>query len=236
MRAILAIGAVGVIFLANVASQAQEASLQRRAEANERHTYELKVDVTAETAEMKYKAMLDRRFVEVKPDGQVVIATKHNQAMLLLAGQEVPYVDPPTTFMTLDGTGRLIELAGEDIDSEDYRFQTLNTLVWPKKSVEVGEKWEADLMDDEKTGTKRAKASYEVLAKEPLLGHNTIKIGFEIREVNGERPASAKGVAWVDRENGLLLKKYADMTNAPLAGDIVTARWEITFVPPTDGS
>lgn len=193
--------------------------------------YKLQVAMTFDNADLKYEADVTQKVLEVGEDGKLVLSSTQSGAKLMHAGQQVPYPGAPPTFHTYSPKGITLEIGGEGVDAEDYRFAALTSLVFPEKPVAIGETWQADLKADKDKGSLDAKASYQALGREPLLGKETLKVSFEIKEVGPDDPATSKGVMWIEIATGMPVKVQSAMTNAPLAGQKVNATWELTLVP-----
>ncbi len=193
--------------------------------------YAVRVKVEDEIHTVEYTSTLSYKVVEVKPNGDLSLLSEQTGIKMRHFENEITANDPPATFITYDAQGYVQSISGEDIDSEDYRFQALNVLVWPKQEVGVGSKWSAILAADASLGTRAGSAEYEVVARETLLGKDTLKLRYSVNETEGTEPARAEGSMWVDIATGAKVKVLSQMVNAPLAERAVRAEYELTLKP-----
>ncbi len=193
--------------------------------------YSLKFNLKFNGEDVVFSGDVINRVTDLSPDGSFTMATTQKNAQMTLAGQKVAYPEQQPTFTTYASDGRVTAITGDDITADDYRFSNLTAMLWPAAGVKVGEGWSAEVKSDASTGAVKAACSYRLLAQEELLGRKTNKISFEIKEQEGSRPASAKGVIWTDQSTGLTVKMAAELKDAPIAGTVVDAAIELTLTP-----
>jgi hypothetical protein len=191
--------------------------------------YAVRVKVEDEIHSVEYTSTLTYKVVELKPNGDISLLSEQTGIKMRHFENEITANDPPATFITYDAQGYVQSISGEDIDGEDYRFQVLNALVWPKQEVGVGSRWSAVLAADSSLGTRAGTAEYEVAARETLLGKDTLKLRYTIRETEGSEPARSEGSMWIDIATGAKVKVLSKMVNAPLAERAVRAEYELTL-------
>lgn len=199
---------------------------------NMENKYTLKVNLNYDKSDLVFTADLSNRVVQIMEDGSFIVASTQRNAQLVVTG--VPVKGDPNkapTFTTYAKDGRTATISGDDIGPDDYRFSNLTALVWPGHAVKNEETWTVETKGNADTGAIETKSVYRLLSQEELLGRKCNKVGFEIAETAGSKPASAKGVAWVDRTTGFTVKMAVELKNAPLAGQIVDAVVELTLVP-----
>ncbi len=107
---------------------------------------------------------------------------------------------------------RKVKVESEQATDDSLGVANLMLIIWPTKAVDVGSKWQADT----KSGAS-IYHSYEILARETVLGHDTFKISLESGGLSSGDP-SGKATMWVDIENGLTVKANGEMKNIPTAG------------------
>jgi hypothetical protein len=191
--------------------------------------YEVKVKVEDTIHVVEYTSDLVYRVMEVKANGDIAMLSEQTGIKMRHFENVITTGDPPATFVTFDAAGYITTISGQDINDEDYRFQSLNLLIWPKSEITVGSKWSAVLPGDETIGSRAGMANYEVVARETLLGRDTVKLRYTIEETEGDKPAKAEGSMWVDMRQGSKVKVISTMVNAPLAGRPVRAEYELTM-------
>jgi hypothetical protein len=212
----------------------QEAvSLRFTPAENQENKYKLEVKLKYNSEDITFSADLSNRVVQVLDDGSFVVATTQKNAQMLLAGSPVKYPETNPTFTTYSKLGQASGITGDDINSEDYRFTNLTALIWPDHPVKIDEAWSIEQKGNAETGAIATKGQYRLLAQEEILGRKCNKVSFEVIEQAGSDPASAKGIAWVDRTTGFTVKLAAELKKAPLAGTQVDAVMELTMVPLT---
>lgn len=225
--------ALSLFAFAGVASLAMQdvITLKSTPLENQEIRYALKFNLKFNGEDVVYAGDVINRITEISSDGGFTMATSQKNVQMTLAGQKVAYPEQPPTFTTYAKDGRTVSIAGDDIKPDDYRFSNLTAIIWPATSVKIGEGWTSEIKADNATGAVKAGCTYRLLAQEELLGRKTNKISFEVKELEGTRPASSKGIIWTDQLTGLTVKMAAEMKAAPIAGDQVDAAIELTLTP-----
>lgn len=206
-----------------------------RAPVDTTRDYRLEVDIILENTPLKFTSSVKYTVAEQGQEGYA-IRSKQTGAKLTSGGNEIPYDEVPETKVSYLLTGQPAKIEGADITTEDYRFQRLIAVMWPEKAVSAKDKWSHVLKATQEPATVPVESQFTLLAVETLLGRTCAKIGFEIKELSGTQPASAKGTMWIETATGLPVRTQADMSNAPIAEQAVTAKWSLTLTtPPPSG-
>jgi hypothetical protein len=193
--------------------------------------YRLEVDIILENTPLKFTSSLKYTVATQGKEGYA-IRSKQSGAKLTSGGNDIPYDEVPETKVTYLPTGQPEKIEGADITAEDYRFQRLIAVLWPDRPVSAKDKWIQVLKATEQPATVPVESQYTLLSFETLLGRPCAKIGFEIKELTGSQPASAKGTIWIETATGLPVRTQADMSNAPIAEQAVTAKWSLILTTP----
>ncbi len=135
-----------------------------------------------------------------------------------LAGQEMEMPDMGVTKTKTNLDGTVKEISGESAGPDVYRSSSLLTIFRPEAPVKVGDEWNWTTKADGEKGTRAMSGKYKAEAFEDVAGRKTIKISIDIKETEGDLPASAKGTVWLDITNGISVKSEADVKNAPIPG------------------
>ena len=112
----------------------------------------------------------------------------------------------------------LIEIQGKGADLTTYRMAYTSTLKVPENGTKLGGKWSADFNPNTKTNFLGGKANYELVSLEKLNGTDALKVKWNYKEIAGQQPVSAEGLAWLHPKDGSIIKMEIVLNNAPIAG------------------
>lgn len=204
-------------------------SLKRVAKVGDAYKYDLKVDLEMEGMAMTYKAKVSEKILEVKDDNYISEMTTSEQVVDMM-GSEMPAGDDMTSKTTFGLDGSIKKIETDQATEDMYRFAQLMAFYYPDKPVDTGAKWEIKIPADKDKGTVATTANYEITGRETLMGHDTFKVAYTVKETEGSEPASATVTAWVDVKSGVLVKAEGEMKNAPQAGMVLDAKFSQTMV------
>lgn len=151
-------------------------------------------------------------------EGVITTESGETKGSLDVGGQEMemPDMGATKTKTNLDGTVK--EILGEAAGPDTYRNASLLTVFRPEAPIKVGDEWTWTAPANGEKGTRAMSGKYKAEALEDVAGKKALKISMEVKETEGDLPASAKGTIWLDTTNGMPLKSDADVKNAPIPG------------------
>jgi len=189
--------------------------LSRKVKVGE--TYESKVTLVLYTSGLEINVDIKARekVLTVKGDGSYVIEETQYDQNITVSGQAQPSPPDQSGEMTYSKTGEIVKVEFEQATDDTLGVANLMLIIWPTKPADVGSKWEADT----KSGAT-IHHSYEILARETVLGRDTFKISLEAGGSSSGDP-SGKATVWVDIENGQTVKANGEMKNVPTAGRVM---------------
>ena len=218
LRKAVLIAAAAVVSLA--CAVPEPVKLSRKVKVGE--TNEFKTSMVLRTAGIEINVNMGdtEKVLEVREDGSYVIEQTRHDQNITVSGQAQPSPPDATGKLSYSKTGEIVKVESDEATDDSLRLANLMLIVWPTKSVDVGSKWEADT----KSGAS-IHHSYEILARETVLGHDTFKIALEAGGSSTLDP-SGKATMWVDVKNGQSVKMNGEMKNIPAAGMVMDT---ITF-------
>lgn len=157
------------------------------------------------------------KILEIK-EGVMVTEAGEATGTLDVGGQEMPFPEMGTTksHTKLDGT--IKEIEGESASPDTYRMTAVSTVFRPEAPVKVGDEWTWSAAANSELGTRKIEGKYKLAAIEEVKGIKTAKITMEVKEVEGDLPASAKGTIWLNVANGMTVKSEMEIKNGPIPG------------------
>lgn len=132
----------------------------------------------------------------------------------------------------LDGTVK--EIKEKNSNSNSYREAAIQTIYRPEAAIAVGDQWTWTAEADPKKGTRAMIGSYKAEAIAEAAGEKVIMISMEVKETEGEFPASSKGHVWLEVSKGILVKSETEVKNAPTdqaPPGMVSGRISIELIP-----
>ena len=175
--------------------------------AGESNEYKGSIVLRTAGTEISISYKSTEKVLELKSDGSYIVASTASDQRVTVAGQAQPSGPEETTKFTYSKTGEVVAVESARNDPNSLGTRNLLAMIWPTRPVDVGSKWEAE--------TKSGSAihhSFEVLARESVLGHDTFKIAIVAKETSKDG-ATASGTTWVDVKNGMTAKTHGEMLN-----------------------
>ncbi len=214
--------AIGLAVLAaalTTAAFAQDSySFKRTNKVGDSAKFKISVDFDMSGMSATYSAAIAEKVVKAS-DGSYTVESSQSNAKISLSGQEqaLPDSDKPSkSTYTTNGLITLIE--GDEAGPGSYRLSYMQSLIAPDSPKKVGEKWEADLPANKKTGAVAGKATYEVVGTEKIGAWDTVKVKWTYKETEGTSPATAEGTVWLSVTDFNTVKVDGKYLNAPLPG------------------
>lgn len=180
--------------------------------------YKLKASLEVMGQQAKVTAITSEKVTKVDEDGTYTVESTQSDLKVQLGEQEI---EPPASGATVEvrkANGTLVEIRGENVDSNSYRMNALSALVPSDKPVKVGDTWTNDVKSDAKTGAVAAKAEYKVIGEEKVGDYETLKLKVTVKETEGSEPASSEFTLWLDKANWTMVKLDGKLINAPMPG------------------
>jgi hypothetical protein len=206
----------------------QSMTLKRVATVGEVNEYKLNVVVDFQGTEVNFSARTVERVLSVE-GGKIVTENETKDAKIDLGGQEQP-VDDSKVKTTLGPDGEIVLIEGEMMDESAYRFANLMAMRWPGAAVEKGTKWTVEQKADSKRSTPATTFGFEIQDLMSMAGRDVVKVGFNIKETEGDTPASSEGVMYIDIKTGLMVKTEGKMENANIGGMVLNAKFSNELV------
>jgi len=229
MKRIAALVSV-VALVAATAIAAAPSTLKRIGKVGDTHMYDLKVDISFQGESLVFVAKVIERITEISDDGSYTLAASQKDAKMTMQGQDFPPPEMAETKSKYDAIGNIAEITGDAVDESSYRFASLTAFRRPDKSVAKGDKWEVKIAGNPKIGTLATVCNYEVLDTEKVVGIECFKVKYSVRETEGSAPASSVGTVWINPVDALIVKTEGDMKNAPIAGQVMDAKYTQTLI------
>ena len=223
-----AVAALAVVAFAGT----QAVALKRIVKAGDTAAYgmKLKLDFQGTPVDVSFDTV--STVTKVNDDGSYVATEENKNMVVIVSGQEMPGAgEDEKTTTTYAKDGSVIKIEASVSTGDEHRLANLSTTLWPTKPVDVKSKWEGSIKGDSAKGTFDVVHSYEVLAREQLLGYDTFKVAFNAKE-SGAGTASAAGTIWLDVKTGLPIKVEGEMKSVPIQGVPVDATFALTLKKP----
>lgn len=218
-------------FLAVTAALAASAAVEptnllRDIKAGDKHVSKLSVDIDFSGQTIVFKADMKSAVKEVKADGSIVLEESSDNTSIDMGNGPEPAGQESTMVSTYDKTGKLIDIQSDMLDDATYRFSNLFLFNWPGKAVDKGDTWEVKAEANKSHSTPATSFKYTVEGFEDVKGVKTIKVKFDIKETEGDAPATSMGTMWIDIKTGWTMKSEGSMKNVPVTGMVFDAKFK----------
>ncbi|MDR3689497.1 MAG: hypothetical protein P4L46_08975 [Fimbriimonas sp.] len=202
-------------------------TIKRTPKVGETHKYKQvgKFDVGGQ--EFDFEATSTEKVVKVEDSGNY--AVEETQSDVKLNGQEAPEgagTGASTTSYT--AKGEVVEIKGDKVEPNTYRFANLALFVLPDKELKAGDTWSYDVKENKTTGAVNAKCSYTFVGEEKVGTTDAIKVKYTIKE-SGDDAASSDATVWLSKTDFTMLKLTAKWVNAPVPGAPMSISGDITL-------
>ncbi|MEX2244364.1 MAG: hypothetical protein WD716_11030 [Fimbriimonadaceae bacterium] len=229
-KAIL-ISAVAVLAAVAIAGT-QAVALKRVVKAGDKATYAMKLNLDFQGTAVDVTFDSISTITKVNDDGSHVAVEENKNMVVMVGGQEMAGAGEDETITTTYAKdGSIIKIEASVSTGDEYRLANLSATLWPTKPVDVKSKWEGTSKGDSAKGTFDVAHSYEVLAREKLMGYETFKVAYSTKETGGGT-ASSTGTIWLDLKSGLPIKVEGEMKSVPIQGVPVDATFVLTLKKP----
>ncbi len=206
--------------------------LKRVAKEGDTAKYGLKLAAQLNGQDINFAATVMDKVTKVHEDGSITVSSEQKDATLEYGGQttQVPPGVGAETTTTFAADGHIMTIETDTPDDSIYRMGNIQTFLWPKDPVGVGNKWESDIKGAKGKSEIDVHCTYEVTAKETVGKHDCFKVAFESKELSGDEPASSKGTVWIDIKSGLMVKMDTQWTNAPISGFVISGKASMSLI------
>ncbi len=184
---------------------AQEYTLKLNVSEGDTFKYKLTMDIDFGGQTVLFSATTTSKVVKVESNGNIVMETTSENAVVKFGDQEMPTPSSPPTKITFKPNGELVRIEGEGGNSSSMTSMTSAT--FPDKPVKVGDKWEREVSTGE--GMPKLKVEYEVVGVEKVGEQETLKLKTSAQTANakeGENSTSYSGHFWVDLKTGMAVR------------------------------
>lgn len=209
---------VGTVLAAAAVTLAagQAVALKRTVKVGETANYGMKIDLDLQGTAVNVSFDVSHKISKVNDDGSYVIHEEVKNEKVLVGGSEMPSEGGVQTSMTTySATGQVLKVESAGMGGE-HRLSNLTAIIWPTKSVDVGSKWTAKTSANKDSGALENDYSFEVVARETVMGYDTFKIASVVKEIGGNGVCSSN--SWVDVKTGLLVKTTGQMKSVEIQG------------------
>lgn len=207
-----------VASIAVAAYAADSFSLKRTAKVGDtlKYKYSADVDFGGQAATISFTTV--DKVTKVEDNGNISTESKQENMKISFGGQEMTPEDRPGSTTTTKASGEIVEIKGDGVDGNAYRFGNMSGIRAPEKPVAVGDKWSYEIKADAKTGAAAGKGEGEVLAQEKVGDYDCLKVKWNYKETEGADAASSEGTAWINTKDGSVVKAVGKFVKAPIPG------------------
>lgn len=149
-----------------------------------------------------------------------VITTQEStgQMSLSINGQEMQIPQSPDRFEEINPQGVILSIKGDGVDPAEYLSSYMTQFVFSKDPVGVGDSWTYTYPADSKQGTTATTSNYKITGTKTVNNINCFEVQLKTgTTVNGEA-ATVEGTAYINQDDGSLVKINETWTNVPVAG------------------
>ena len=219
---------VAALGLAAVSFAGQDGySLKRTPKVGETLKYKQTGKFEAGGQQIEYQALSTEKVVKVEDNGNYV--RESTTADVKINGEDAPGGGGGgKNSTTFTAKGDVVEIKGDAVEANTYRFGNLALFITPDTDVKAGDTWTYDIKEDKKTGAVAGKATYTLVGEDKIGSTDVLKVKFSIKEA-GSDGASSEGTLWLNKTDITLMKLTAKWVNAPVPGAPVLINGEITL-------
>lgn len=216
-----------LLAVAAVAYAADTFNLKRVPKVGQTYTYTLKAEIVLEGQNVEFRGEQVEKVIEVKEGGLYVVEQGMVNALAIFGGQEIPVPEMPPSRVTMRTNGEIVEIQSEAGDPDAHRVANMMGFRLDRDAYRVGDKWTVEVPGNAEKGILRSRVEVEILARERVLGIDSIKIKTKSTELEGSTPVSVEGTSWIDPTDGSLVKAELSVTNMPMMGMVVQGKFTI---------
>jgi len=177
--------------------------------------------------EFDFEAVSTEKCVKVETGGNYTL--EETQGDVKLNGQEAPEgTGGGSTTTIFTPKGEVVEIKGDKVEANSYRFANLALFIMPDKELKAGDTWSYDIKEDKKLGAATAKATYTYVGEDKVGATDCYKIKCAVKETASDG-ASSDGTVWLSKADSTLVKASAKWVNAPVPGAPTTISGDITI-------
>lgn len=209
----------GLILAAAALALAAQDTVSLRLFPNVNDSFKTKFTGTLSVMGMDVKAnyVQTTKVLEFK-EGVMITEAGEATGTLDVGGQEMPFPEMGSTKTHTKVDGTIKEIEGESASPDTYRMSAVSTVFKPEGAVKPGDEWTWSAPANSDLGTRKTEGKYKLVAVEEFKGIKTAKITMDVKEVEGDLPASAKGTVWLSITNGMTVKSEMEIKNGPIPG------------------
>jgi hypothetical protein len=210
------IGLAAVAALAMTALAVQEAvTLKRVIKVGDSAKYHLKATLEgAQFGDAELNATVTEKVTKLADSGDYELQSTMSDGKVTVGGQEMEIPSQDATVTTYNALGQALSIKDPSGDPNSMRLAHLQSLIFPKTPVKVGDSWTVTIKKDDK-GSVDAEGTYKVEGTEKVGDYDTLKISGNYKETGGDTPASSTGTYWINIKDGTLVKLVGSMKQAP---------------------
>ncbi len=177
--------------------------------------------------DFEFEAIASEKVTKVEDSGNY--AMEETQSAVKLNGQEAPEgAGSGSSTTTYNAKGEVLEIKGDKVEENTYRFANLAIFIVPDKELKAGDSWNYEIKADKKTGAVAAKATWTLVGEDKVGTTDCLKIKYSVKET-GADGASSEGTLWITKADSSMVKLTAKWVNAPVPGAPTTISGDITL-------
>jgi hypothetical protein len=197
---------LGVLVAGTALAVHDGVSLKRKAKVGDEAEYKVSAKFSSDTGDILFAESESEKVTDVKTDGSWTVETNANHITVNVAGQEVSSPDNKATTEFLPN-GKVKNITVDPpAEADTYRIANLSAFEAPDGVKNVGDDITFTEPADKAHGTPEYKGDFKVLALEKVKDWDTVKLGFDVEETEGDQKSSSKGTIWISAADGSLVK------------------------------
>lgn len=196
---------------------AQEYTLKMNVKEGEVYKYKMTMDIDFGGQAVVFSSTLINKVVKVESDGNFVMESSTENAVVKFGDQEMPGPASPPVKVTFKPNGQVVRY-----ESDDSGGQSMNSLfssTYPDKPVKIGDKWDLETSMGE--NMPKIKVEYTAVGTEKINDTETLKVkvvGQTVGAKEGENNMSYDGHFWIDLKTGMTIRSELKIKGLPAQG------------------
>jgi hypothetical protein len=208
----------------------QDYNLKRTAKEGEVFKYKLNGTMEVMGTSVTLSAIMINKTTKVEANGDYTVESSQTEGKISFNGSEMEMPSSGSTMTTYKADGTVLDVKGEGVEMGGYRMANLLAAIMPEKPIKAGDTWTSSVKGDAKKGTVDVNGTYKFEAVEKGDSGETAKVTYELKETNGEAPATVSGTAWLELKTGNLIKIESKWKDVPVPGAPTPVTGTMTMV------
>lgn len=155
----------------------------------------------------------------VKSDKDVITTQDSTAGMnLTINGQVMEIPQGPDRFEEVNPQGVIMKIKGDGVDPAEYQSSYLTQFIFSKDPVGEGDSWTYTYPADSKLGTSATTSTYKITGSKMMGKVNCFEVQVKTTATVNGQAATVEGTAYINQDDGSLVKINETWTNVPVAG------------------